>query len=214
LTFEGIDKTYHLADENFFNSLKEGCIFINTARGAVVDINALKKAMKIGKIKAAVLDVWENEPDIDTELLEMADIGTPHIAGYSLDGKAAGIIMIYQAVCKYFGLPAEKKIEDFLPEAAPAKIEIEVSGVNEQEILRQTVKKIYDITKDDADLRRILNMSKNKSGFIFDRLQKAYHIRREFHNTNVILATEDTEKRIEKKLEGIGFKISEGKKRK
>ena len=82
LTFEGIDKTLHLADGRFFKSLKKGCTFINTSRGGVVDTGALKDAIKSGKLGAVVLDVWENEPNIDTELLEMVDVVTPHIAGY------------------------------------------------------------------------------------------------------------------------------------
>ena len=221
LTFDGLDKTYHLADEKFFDSLKAGCVFINTARGAVVDSNTLKKEIKSGKLSASILDVWENEPDIDTELLSMVDIATPHIAGYSLDGKIAGMIMIYEAVCKYFGLPIEKNIVDFLPESDTPQIKIENIISDEQEILHQTVKKIYDITKDDADLRRILNLPQNKRAFIFDRLRKTYRIRREFQNTTCVLATEgigkklatevteNTEKKLEKKLKGIGFKVSE-----
>ena len=219
LTFEGVDKTYHLADGNFFDSLKAGCIFVNTARGAVAETGALKKAIKDGRIKAAVIDVWENEPDIDIELLEMADIGTPHIAGYSLDGKVAGMVMVQNAVCEYFSLPMKKNVDDFLPAADVPKVEIEISDAGEQDILRRTVKRIYDITKDDADFRRILKLPSNKRSFIFDRLRKSYHFRREFHNTVCVLATEGkdkvsaTEKRLVKKLKGIGFKVSEGEKR-
>ena len=90
LTREGQDKTYHLADDKFFASLKTGCVFINTCRGAVHDTAALKAAIQNKKLGAVILDVWENEPNIDCELLRMVDISTPHIAGYSLDGKIAG----------------------------------------------------------------------------------------------------------------------------
>jgi erythronate-4-phosphate dehydrogenase len=209
LTFEGVDKTYHLADKKFFGSLKKGCVFVNTARGAVTETGALKDAIKKGRI-AAALDVWENEPDVDIELLEMACLGTPHVAGYSLDGKVSGMVMIYQAVCEYFGLPIEKGMEDFLPDSDVAKIEIEDSSIDRQEILRRTVERIYDITKDDADFRRILKLPQNKRSFIFDRLRKTYRIRREFHNTVCVLATE---KKLEKKLKGIGFKVSESTER-
>ncbi|MEK7996351.1 MAG: 4-phosphoerythronate dehydrogenase, partial [Planctomycetota bacterium] len=104
LTFEGPDKTHHLADERFLGSLKEGCVFVNASRGGVVDSRALKAAVRSGRLRAIVLDVWENEPAIDLELLKMVDIGTPHVAGYSLDGKIGGLIMIYKSVCEYFGL--------------------------------------------------------------------------------------------------------------
>jgi erythronate-4-phosphate dehydrogenase len=100
LTFEGVDKTYHLADEKFFKSLRERCVFVNASRGGVVDSEALKTAIRSGRLRAVVLDVWENEPNIDTQLLKIVDIGTPHIAGYSLDGKVAGMIMIYKSACE------------------------------------------------------------------------------------------------------------------
>lgn len=122
LTFEGPDKTFHLAAQKFFESLKTGCRFINTSRGSVVETAALKNVIRSGRLKAVVLDVWENEPNIDTELLQMVDIGTPHIAGYSLDGKIAGMIMIYKAACEHFGLEPKYKIEDFLPQIGRAHV--------------------------------------------------------------------------------------------
>ncbi|MCJ7729025.1 MAG: 4-phosphoerythronate dehydrogenase, partial [Sedimentisphaerales bacterium] len=122
LTGEGQDKTFHLADENFFASLKPGCVFINTARGAVHDTAALKSAIQSGKLGAVVLDVWENEPNIDCELLRIVGISTPHIAGYSLDGKIAGMIMIYNAACEHIGFEPKYKIEDFLPSPAVPQI--------------------------------------------------------------------------------------------
>jgi erythronate-4-phosphate dehydrogenase len=219
LTFEGLDKTYRLADERFFRSLKERCVFINASRGGVVDSSALKAAIRLGRLRAVVLDVWENEPNIDTELLEMVDIGTPHIAGYSLDGKVAGMIMIYKAACKYFGLEAEFDIEGFLPEPAIGELEIPSNEAAEQEALLGAVRKIYRIDQDDAKLRRILEKPMEKRSEFFDRLRKNYPVRREFQNTRVILATEDTEttenklkrnstiKRLAEKLAGIGFKV-------
>jgi erythronate-4-phosphate dehydrogenase len=77
LTREGTDRTYHLADAGFFSSLKQGAVFLNAARGAIVDSPALKAAVRSGRLGAVVLDVWEDEPRIDTELLEMVDLGTP-----------------------------------------------------------------------------------------------------------------------------------------
>ena len=158
LTFDVTDKTFHLADEEFFKSLKAGSIFFNTARGGVVDSGALKAVIKAGRLKAAVVDVWENEPNIDTELLEMVDIGTPHIAGYSLDGRAAGMTMIYEAVCKYFGLEAKFDVDSFLPEPAEPRLGINPNSADEQDILLASVQKVYDIKEDDAQLRRILDM--------------------------------------------------------
>ena len=205
LTFEGVDKTYHLADEKFFKSLKERCVFVNASRGGVVDSEALKRAIRSGRLRAVVLDVWENEPNIDIELLEMVDICTPHIAGYSLDGKITGMIMIYKAVCEYFGLGARFDIEDFLPEPAVRRLRIETSTDNEQDALANAVQKIYDVREDDVRLRRICEKAVEKRGEFFDGLRKNYPIRREFQNTSIVL--ESPCKSIEDKLAGIGFKI-------
>ena len=207
LTFEGIDKTYHLANERFFKALKKGCIFLNTARGAVVDSEALKEAIRIGKLKAAVLDVWENEPNIDAELLEMVDIGTAHIAGYSLDGKVAGMIMIYKVVCDYLGIEAKFDFGSLLPEPKVPRINIDSEIDDEQEVIRKTVEKIYNIKEDDVGLRGILNVSVEKRGEYFSELRNNYPVHREFHNTEVIITKEGTEN-LSKKLKGIGFKIA------
>ena len=204
LTFEGIDRTFHLADENFFKSLKERCVFINTSRGGVVDSGALKATIRAGKLRAVVLDVWENEPNIDMELLRMVDIGTPHIAGYSLDGKIAGMIMIYKAACKYFGLEARYDIEDFLPEPTVRQLRINPKSGTEQDVLAGAVRKVYDIRKDDARLRWILERPAEKRGEFFDSLRRNYPVRREFGNTLIVL--EEPCKTVVEKLAGIGFR--------
>jgi erythronate-4-phosphate dehydrogenase len=217
LTFEGIDKTYHLADERFFKSLKDDCVFFNTSRGGVVDSGDLKSALKSGGLKAAVLDVWENEPSIDTQLLEMVDIGTAHIAGYSLDGKVAGMIMIYKEACEHFGFEPRFDIESFLPEPAVAELKIDPGGGSEQQVLQRTVERIYDIKEDDHQLRRILDVPAEKRGKLFDRLRKEYPVRREFQNTRIIIADSPASqcgvnlqriadsRKIVEKLKGIGF---------
>ena len=215
LTFEGIDKTFHLADERFFRSLKEHCVFINASRGGVVDSAALKSAIRSGMLQAVALDVWENEPNIDTELLRMVDIGTPHIAGYSLDGKIAGMIMIYKAACEHFKLEPKYDMQDFLPAPAVRELRINPGRGTEQDVVAGTVQKIYDIRKDDGRLRRILERSAEKRGELFDSLRKNYPVRREFQNTTVVIATESTELKAEKllgKLRGIGFKEGKGEK--
>ena len=205
LTFEGQDKTFHLADDEFFKSLKPSVVFLNTSRGGVVDTTSLKKTIKNGKTQATVLDVWENEPDIDTELLEMVDIGTPHIAGYSYDGKITGMIMIYEALCRHFGLKPKHTIDDFLPEPEVPEIKVQPEGYAEQEILKAAVEEIYKIRQDDKRLREILNMPLGKRCAMFDRLRRKYPIRSEFQNTTVIFS--DRHSDVAEKLRGIGFKV-------
>jgi len=232
LTFDGIDKTFHLIDEEFFKQV--GCalhtkrkvvgtahptIFINTSRGAVVDSSALKAAIETGSLKAVVLDVWENEPNINVELLRMIDIGTPHIAGYSLDGKIAGMIMIYKAACNYFGLSPKFDFEYFLPQPLVPELTVNPHNCDEQEVLWRALRKIYDISEDDRNLRQIINRPPEKRGEFFDNLRKDYPVRREFQNTKIILATEATEgteknlKKLLDKLSGIGFKVQDEKNR-
>jgi erythronate-4-phosphate dehydrogenase len=204
LTFEGPDKTHHLADEKFFKSLKQRCVFVNASRGGVVDSRALKSAIRLGRLRAVVLDVWENEPDIDIELLKLVDIGTPHIAGYSLDGKIAGMIMIYKAACEYFAVEPKFDIEEFLPEPAVPELKVNQNITNDQDALLGAVQKIYRIDKDDARLRQMSEKPAESRGKHFDSLRKNYPVRREFQNTRVIL--KDKNSKLAKKLIGIGFK--------
>jgi len=195
LITEGIDKTYHLADEKFFKSLKKDAIFINSSRGRVHETAALKKAITTAKIKAYVLDVWENEPNIDTELVKMVDFGTPHIAGYSYDGKVTGMIMIYDAFCKHFGIKTKFTIRNFLPKADVERI-VDMP-------LPAAVNTLYDIKRDDENLRRIINEQAEKRGAYFDALRKNYPVRREFQNTVVAVKDE----KLKKVFDGLGFKI-------
>lgn len=99
---EGKYKTFHLADEVFFQSLKRRPIIINTSRGEICETNALLNALQTGSISEAIIDVWENEPNINLTLLNKVFLGTPHIAGYSADGKANATRMSLDALCKYF----------------------------------------------------------------------------------------------------------------
>ena len=102
---EGDDATYHIADDNFFASLRRSPVIINSARGAICDTDALIRAIDNGWVSAAVVDCWEGEPDISLELLKRAAIATPHIAGYSHDGKVRATQMILDAITTFFYLP-------------------------------------------------------------------------------------------------------------
>jgi len=200
LTSIGIDKTYHLAGEAFFKALKPGTIFINSSRGGVHDTASLKSAIDNGKLKACVLDVWEDEPGIDVDLLKRVDFGTPHIAGYSYDGKVAGMIMIYEALCGHFGIEVANSIDDFLPRPAVEEVVVDGSG---QAAVLEAVNTLYDIGRDDAMLRDVMGVEAGDRGKFFDGLRKGYHIRREFQNTRV-LAKDLEAKEI---LAGVGFGI-------
>jgi erythronate-4-phosphate dehydrogenase len=205
LTHEGIDKTFHLAEAGFFSSWKRGAVFLNASRGAVTDSQALKAAIRAGRLQAVVLDVWENEPDIDTELLERVDLGTPHIAGYSYDGKVAGMIMIYNALCAHFHLRPARAIQHFLPQPDVPRMEIETSDLGDEELLARAAERIYSIQRDDENLRQIAHQPPDKRGRFFDDLRKHYPVRREFQNTTVVL--DGTKKGLTRKLAGLGFQV-------
>lgn len=116
LNREGSYRTYHLADEDFLFSLERAPFVINSSRGEVVDTASLLAALAAGKVKAAVIDTWEYEPRISRELMEVAFLATPHIAGYSADGKANATRMSLEALCRFFGIEAEFNI---LPPEGP-----------------------------------------------------------------------------------------------
>ncbi len=210
LTFEGGDKTFHLAEEKFFASLKPGCVFINTSRGGVHDTVALKAAIRNKKVGATILDVWENEPNIDCELLRAVDISTPHIAGYSLDGKIVGMIMIYKDACEYFRLEPKYRIsKDFPPSPIVPQITIEKVGADQQQVLYETVQQVYCIDRDDFNMREIAMVRPEKRGEFFDDLRKNYPVRREFQNTTVILKPPCPT--LVKILKGVGFEVKRQK---
>lgn len=116
-------RTYHLADNTFFQSLEKKPIIINTSRGEVIETAALLEALSNGNITDAIIDVWENEPDINTNLLNSAYIGTPHIAGYSADGKANATRMSLEALCKFFRIEPNFHILPPEPEQNILKVE-------------------------------------------------------------------------------------------
>jgi len=205
LTRSGPYATYHFFDEKRIGQMKPGSILINTSRGPVVETNALKEALIHRHLSGAVLDVWENEPRIDTELLDLASIGTPHIAGYSLDGKINALWMNYKAVCKFLSLPIDKSIESIIP--SPSLPEINIERIDSlEETLREIVKKCYDIIFDDRNLRKIIMLPKEQQADYFSSLRANYRIRREFFNTTInIPKREAVFGRI---LESLGFKIN------
>ena len=119
LNREGKYATYHLAEEEFLFSLKRTPYIINSSRGEVVDTASLLAALSAGKVKDAIIDTWEYEPRISRELLSVAYLGTPHIAGYSADGKANATRMVLEALCRFFDIHADFDIS--LPELSVAE---------------------------------------------------------------------------------------------
>ena len=198
LNKEGEDKTYHLFNENFLKAIKQDNIIINTSRGGVIETGALKKGLKEKTIKAAVVDVWENEPDIDLELLKLVDIGTPHIAGYSADGKAMGTAMSVKAISRYFNLGLENWFPGNIPAPPNEHIEINCEDLSGQEVLNRAIRATYDILRDGRVLRNAPEA--------FEKHRAEYPVRREFAAHKITLIND--EKNTGKLLEQLGFIIN------
>ena len=146
--------TVKLLDEKFFSSAKAGLCLVNAARGEAADGAALKAALQSGKVAHAAVDVWENEPDIDRELLGLCDFGTPHIAGYSTDGKANGTTAAVRAVAEFFGLEELKRFRAVPPPPANATLLTADESAPVEKELHRLVCHTFDLHRADGDLRR------------------------------------------------------------
>ncbi len=209
LTKEGSDPTYHLFDGARVKKMKKGAIIINTARGGVVDNAALKDAIVRGHLGGSVLDVWEGEPGIDVELLKCVDIGTPHIAGYSFDGKLAAVRMTYSAACKHFGQKEVWTPGNSLPRPETDRVVVSpLNGVGEG-VLRKILTDCYDIECDDQGLRKIEAVPEAGRRTYFTRLRAEYRVRREFNNTTVELPRQMES--LKTSLGSIGFAVEMNK---
>jgi erythronate-4-phosphate dehydrogenase len=199
LNMEGIDRTYHLVNEPFFNGLKKKPMIINTCRGEVFDSKVVYRAREAGAIAGLIIDCWENEPELDLSLLNRVDYGTPHIAGYSRDGKANGTTVSVRAISEFFGLG----IDDWKPAGIepPANPVIELAGNNpdEEALLAQAILSTYDIAGDDAALR--------DKPHLFEQLRGDYPVRREFSSYSVKAL--EVAPGIQEKLQNLGFRLQE-----
>jgi erythronate-4-phosphate dehydrogenase len=196
--------TLHLVDEAVLGRLKAGAVFINTSRGAVTDNRALDERLVRHDDLSVVLDVWENEPAISASLLQKVDLGTPHIAGYSYDGKLRGTEMIYRAACDYFAEPVQWQAADEVKRAAS----IDLRDMDAGDLLAlasQAVLACYDVRQDDARLRATLSLPDAQRAAAFDRLRKDYPVRREFSESSVLLR--EPAGALRQLLSGLGFDL-------
>lgn len=180
LNMVGRYKTFHLLDKNKLKMIKQNSIVINTSRGGVIDTNEFLSTLKIKKIKT-VLDVWESEPNINKELLNLVDIGTPHIAGYSLEGKINGTKQIYSELCNYLNKKNNWQLHE--PKRKNRTLKFKRENTIEKSIFN-IIKKIYDINYDSELLKKSISSKKN----YFDKLRRNYKERREFNNYTVLIS--------------------------
>ena len=180
LTGQGRWPTRHLLSAARLKKLKSGSWLLNAGRGPVIDNAALLEQLQTRPDLAVVLDVWEHEPQVDPQLAALCELATPHIAGYSLDGKIRGTHMIYQAFCRHFGLDAG--VMPKYPAAEIAAVDVGRSMTAER-LLEQLSLMFYQPGVDDAALRATLALEPEQRALAFDRLRREYRVRREMQAT-------------------------------
>ena len=193
----GLDNTQHLVNREFLTHLKSGSILINTSRGAVVDEAALLEGIRSRRLSDVILDVYETEPIINQELLDTLTLATPHIAGYSLDGKANGTTMSVQAVSRFFSLGLDDWSPATMPVPQSSEILTDASESDLYELLWEVYKQSYDVSSDDQNLRNTPDR--------FEILRGEYPFRREPVAYAVRLFQGYPE--IREVLEGLGFDV-------
>jgi erythronate-4-phosphate dehydrogenase len=171
LNREGEDRTAGMVDNQFTGRVKRGAVLINTSRGGVVEEDALVRGLTSGKLGDVVLDVFRGEPVVSAGMLDAVTLATPHIAGYSLDGKANGTGMAVRALSSYFSLGMDHWQPSGIPLPEDPLLEVDAGSLPDRGLLWDLYRKTYDITRDDALLR--------KDPSAFERLRGDYPFRRE-----------------------------------
>jgi len=202
LTQSGSYPTFHMLTKQQLKRLRPNTLLINAGRGGVFDNQALKQFMQTGssqereRVKVA-LDVWEGEPNIDCELMRCVDVATPHIAGYSLDGKMAGTEQIFEACSEYFQWSKTHNEE--------SKCHFELTITKTRSLidgLIEAVQTVYNVIEDDRLMRR--DLLSGDSGLKFDQLRKNYRERREF-SCYQIVNSQDCSPELIDALRAVGF---------
>ena len=199
LTREGAYATYNLLNDTTLLMMKRGGVLINSSRGEVVEQRVLMKGISSGLIERAVLDVWEEEPDISRDLQERLMLGTPHIAGYSVDGKANGTSAAVRFMSQQFGLG----LDGWSPSELPVFDDMCLSPSDEVEQLNLKLAQLVISTYNVADDAQKLFEHPEK----FEELRGNYPVRREFHTWTVKIPPTSTD--LRKSLELLGFQVTE-----
>lgn len=202
LTHQGSYPTVKMIGAHQLNAMHSDALLLNAGRGDVIDGPALLQHLQTHPEFSVVLDVWPGEPNIDLALMDIAQIATPHIAGYSYDGKVAGTQRIYQALCRFLGAAPRLTTGDLLPSDRPDKLHWDLSsGPDLNDLLQQA----YDITADDRAMRWALQQASEKGDSLaaaFDLLRKTYPVRREWPYFTVSAAMTEAQLQL---LTTLGF---------
>lgn len=200
LTRAGHHATHHLLHAGNLKLLRQNAILLNAGRGPVIDNAALLELARVRDDLTLVLDVWEREPDLDPALARRCAVATPHIAGYSLDGKIRGTWMLYQRVCEWLGIAAQRSLSDVLPAPSIARL----SG-SDQLDPRDPIRLVYDLYRDDRALRRTLDLPAAQRAIAFDQLRRQYPVRREFASLIIEGVSDPGQRSL---LAALGFSLA------
>lgn len=204
LTYETEYPTFHMFDSKVLSRLSSDQILINTGRGGVIDNRALYLKLSDHPRFTVILDVWENEPLIHLGLAQKVAIATPHIAGYSLDGKVSGTEMVYQALCQYLGLPYRQKAGQFMPEPPLSKLTF-TSQADVDWAIHTAIRACYDVRHDHCIFKSTFNFDESERAFKFDEIRRQYRNRREFSNIKINLKKADSE--LYNQFKALGFNV-------
>jgi erythronate-4-phosphate dehydrogenase len=196
LTTDGKYPTNNFINKQVFDELKSDVIFVNTARGEVVDENALLEFKDKNPQSTLILDVWRNEPKINADLIKRAFIATPHIAGYSYDGKLKATNMLLNSLSLYIN---NDSINSGISSAEYEKLFIE------DDIMHLAIMQSYDVRSDAVALKNINDVVEAERANYFDSLRKNYPVRREF--TNKLIQTKSIDSRTRHQLQQMGFQV-------
>lgn len=185
LTLEGTHPSHHLFDAEVLTALPQGAWLINAGRGAVIDNQALLSFLLHRKDLKVVLDVWEPEPAINAELAAMVEFGTPHIAGYSLEGRTRGTEMIYRSACRFLGLEPRRQLQSLLPPPVLNQVQLDPAAAEESDLASRLVRLVYDLRRDHYALQQVLDGEPDQRAAGFDLLRRNYPMRREFSSLQV-----------------------------
>ena len=204
LTVAGPFATQRMVDCRFLSQVKPGCLFINAARGEVVDEDSLLLALGQGWISRAILDVFECEPRLRCDVAAQADLVTPHIAGYSYEGRVKGTQMCYEAACRFFEKDPTWRATPADRPACPT-IQVDACGRRAEEVLDAMVRAAYDVEADDQALRAGLVEDDVERGRHFQKLRGQYPNRYEFEAWPLALTGADAA--LRNRAHALGFHL-------
>ncbi len=203
LTKDGPYPTYRMINAETLEGTRYGAVLINMARGAVCDTEAVKQALKTGRLSDGLFDVWEGEPLYDNELADLAFLATPHLAGHSYEGKVNGTISVYNAACNFFG--KRSGLTPILPPPIVPRIEIDALGKTDEEILWYLTQKISMIVADHLRFQETFHLPMELRKRAFAALRRSYSYRRQYCATTVALRHASSA--LMAKVQGLGFKV-------